>query len=407
MSEDQAAGSREAGSPGWAGLPRGVWALGLVSLLMDTSSEAIHSLLPVFLVSTLGASALSVGLVEGVAEATALITRTFSGALSDRLGKRKALAVAGYGLAAASKPLFAIAGSVGAVLGARFVDRIGKGMRGAPRDALVADITPDHMRGAAFGLRQSMDTVGAVLGPGLAMALMATVASSFRTVFWLAAIPAAASVIVLVAGVEEPAHEVQPAPRFPLRRRELTSLPRAYWLVAGVAAVFTLARFSEAFILLQADEVGLSQRLIPLMLLVLNVAYAATAYPVGRLSDRVGRWQLLAAGLVALIVADLVLALAGRPLVVAVGAALWGLHMGLTQGLLAALVADTAGARLRGTAYGVFSLLGGVAMLIASVVAGELWQTFGPGATFLTGAAITSLALVGFMWLRPRVEPTG
>ncbi len=391
----------------WVGLPRGVWALGLVSLLMDTSSEAIHSLLPVFLVSTLGASALSVGLVEGVAEATALITRTFSGALSDRLGKRKALAVAGYGLAAASKPLFAIAGSVGAVLGARFVDRIGKGVRGAPRDALVADITPGAMRGAAFGLRQSMDTVGAVLGPGLAMALMATVASSFRTVFWLAAIPAVGSVIVLAAGVREPAREIESTGRFPLRREELSSLPRAYWMVAAVAAMFTLARFSEAFILLQADHVGLRQDLIPLILLVLNVVYAATAYPVGRLSDRVGRWWLLAAGLVALIAADLVLAFAGRPLQVAFGAALWGLHMGLTQGLLAALVADTAGARLRGTAYGVFSLLGGGAMLIASVVAGELWQTWGPAATFLTGAAITSLALVGFTWLRARVEPVG
>jgi len=369
---------------------------------MDTSSEAIHSLLPLFLVSTLGASALSVGLVEGVAEATALITRTFSGALSDRLGKRKALAVAGYGLAAASKPLFAIAGSVGAVLGARFVDRIGKGVRGAPRDALVADITPSASRGAAFGLRQSMDTVGAVLGPALAMALMATAAASFRTVFWLAAIPAAAAVVVLVAGVREPRCEIESPSRFPLRRRELASLPRAYWLVTGVAAVFTLARFSEAFILLQADEVGLTPRLIPLVLLVLNVAYAATAYPVGRLSDRVGRWKLLGAGLVALIASDLVLAFAGRPLEVAFGAALWGLHMGLTQGLLAALVSDTAGARLRGTAYGVFSLLGGVAMLIASVAAGALWQTWGPAATFLTGAAITTLALAGFAWLAAR-----
>jgi MFS family permease len=381
-----------------------VWALGLVSLFMDTSSEAIHSLLPVFLVSVLGASTLAVGLIEGVAEATALISRTFSGALSDRLGRRKVLAVAGYGLGALAKPLFAIAASVGAVLAARFIDRIGKGVRGAPRDALLADLAPRSQRGAAFGLRQSLDTVGAVLGPGLAMLLMAVTAGSFRTVFWLAAIPAAVAVAILIAGVREPQGQLGQLPRLPLRSSELATLPRAYWMVVAVAAVFTLARFSEAFILLKAADSGLSATMIPLVLLVMSAVYSIAAYPAGRLSDRVGRGGLLAAGLAALIAADLVLAGAGRPWAVAVGAALWGLHMGLTQGLLAALVADTAGQRLRGTAYGVFGLVSGVATLLASLLAGGLWQLRGPAATFLTGAAIAAAALAGFVWLARRPD---
>ncbi|HYW05261.1 MAG TPA: MFS transporter [Gammaproteobacteria bacterium] len=383
-------------------LPAGVWALGVVSLFMDTSSEAIQSLLPVFLVSVLGASTVSVGLIEGVAEATALITRTFSGALSDWLGRRKALALAGYGLATLSKPLFAVAASVEAVFVARFIDRIGKGIRGAPRDALVADLAPAPLRGSAFGLRQSLDTVGAVLGPGLAMLLMTLSSDDFRLVFWLAVIPAAAAVAVLATAVHEPARSRERTARLPLRRRELARLPSAYWLVVTVAGVFTLARFSEAFMLLKAESIGLREALVPMMLAVMSVVYSATAYPVGRLSDRIGRSGLLASGLLALIAADLVLAAAGSVWSVALGSALWGLHMGLTQGLLVTLVADTAGARLRGTAYGMFSLVSGLAMLVASVLAGGLWQAFGPAATFLTGAGITALALAGFAWLGRR-----
>jgi len=376
--------------------------LGLVSLFMDTSSEAIHSLLPIFLVSALGASTVSVGLIEGVAEATGLVTRTFSGALSDWLGRRKLLALAGYGLATLSKPLFAVAASAEAVFVARFIDRIGKGIRGAPRDALVADLAPAPVRGTAFGLRQSLDTVGAVLGPGLAMLLMWLSGDDFRLVFWLAVIPAAAAVMVLATAVHEPARSRERTARLPLHRRDLARLPSAYWLVVTVAGVFTLARFSEAFMLLKAEDIGLREALIPMMLAVMSVVYSATAYPVGRLSDRIGRSGLLASGLLALITADLVLAAAGSAWTVALGSALWGLHMGLTQGLLVTLVADTAGARLRGTAYGMFSLVSGVAMLVASVLAGEIWQAFGPAATFLTGAGITALALAGFASLRRR-----
>ncbi len=383
-------------------LPGGVAVLGLVSLCMDTSSEAIHSVLPVFLVTALGASTVSVGIIEGVAQAAALVARTFSGALSDWLGRRKALATTGYALSAASKPLFALAGSVETVFFARFADRIGKGVRGAPRDALVADLAPPRLRGAAFGLRQSLDTVGAVLGPALAMLLMALSGDDFRLVFWLAVIPALLSVTLLIAGVREPARSRRRRPALPLRRRELERLPSAYWLVVGVAGTLTLARFSEAFLLLKAEAVGVREALIPLMLAVLSLVYAATAYPVGKLSDRIGRSGLLAAGLGALILADVVLATARGGWTVALGCGLWGLHMGLTQGLLATLVADTAGGELRGTAYGVFSLFSGLLTLGASVLAGELWYRAGPAATFFAGAAITAAALAGFAWLRRR-----
>jgi MFS family permease len=371
-----------------------VWVLGFVSLLMDISSELIHSLLPVFMVSALGASVLMVGIVEGIAESTALIVKMFSGALSDYLGKRKALAVLGYGLGAVSKPLFALAMSVNGVLAARFMDRIGKGIRGAPRDALVADITPPEIRGAAYGLRQSLDTVGSFAGPLLAIALMIVFAGDFRTVFWFAVIPAVLCVALLIAGVREPA-----APKrdgnagSPLDWRTLQRLSRDFWWVVMIGGVFTLARFSEAFLILRARDFGLPDTYAPAVLIVMNVVYGLTAFPAGRLADRMAHRTLLIAGLVLLISADLVLAHAPGLGLVALGVVLWGLHMGLTQGLLATMVAATAPPELRGTAFGFFNFVSGIAMLIASVLAGFLWDQFGAAITFYAGAAISMVAL--------------
>ncbi len=375
-------------------LPRTVWVLGFVSLFMDISSEIIHSLLPVFLVTALGASAITVGVIEGVAEATALIVKLFSGAVSDFMGRRKPLAIAGYSLGMLSKPLFALAGTPGMVLAARFTDRIGKGLRGAPRDALVADVTPAHMRGEAFGLRQSLDTVGAFIGPLLAVGLMWFWANDFRAVFWFAMFPGLIAVGLLWLGVREVARPERRALRFPLRRDELRQLTRPYWKVVAVGTVFTLARFSEAFLILHAEEQGLPLVAIPLVLVVLNLAFAGTSYPFGKLSDRVDRNRLLMAGMAVLIVADVVLAMAHSWPLVLLGVALWGLHLGMTQGLLAALVADTAPATLRGTAFGVFNLFCGVAMLAASVIAGVLWEGFGAAMTFAMGGVFCLLSLL-------------
>ena len=373
-------------------IPPAVWALGFVSLLMDVSSEMIHGLLPVFLVAGLGASALAVGLIEGAAEATALIVKVFSGALSDYVGRRKPLAALGYGLGALAKPLFALASSSGLVLAARLIDRVGKGIRGAPRDALVADLTPPQVRGAAFGLRQSLDTVGAFVGPLLAMGLMLAWANDFRAVFWVAVIPGALAVALLLAGVREPARESR-APVNPIRREQLRRLSGAYWWVVGIGAVFTLARFSEAFLVLRAQEGGLPIALTPLVLVAMNVVYALAAYPFGRLSDRVGHRRLLALGLAVLIAADAALAWGNHGASVWAGIALWGLHLGITQGLLATMVADTAPADLRGTAFGLFNLVAGIAMLVASALAGLLWDAYGASLTFVAGAAFGALAL--------------
>ncbi|MBR0676564.1 MFS transporter [Roseomonas alkaliterrae] len=370
-------------------------------MLMDISSEMIHALLPLYLVAVLGTPVLAVGIIEGIAEATAAITKVFSGALSDRLGTRKWLAAAGYGLAAVTKPVFPLATSVGALVAARFVDRIGKGIRGAPRDALVADLTPPHLRGAAFGLRQALDTVGGFLGPLIAILLMWLTAENFTAVFWFAVLPAfAAFALICLAVSDPPRPEGLRRVRAPLSRAEMARLPRAYWLVVGVAAVFTLARFSEAFLVLRAADAGLPAMLAPAVMVLMSVVYAASAYPAGVLADRMDHRRLLLIGLGVLVVADLVLALAPGLAGVAAGVALWGLHMGLTQGLLAAMVADTAPAELRGTAFGVFNLVGGVALLAASVLAGLLWDLAGPAGTFLAGAGFAFLAIVA-MWTLP------
>ena len=376
-------------------IPTGVWVLGFVSMLMDISSEMIHSLLPLFMVTTLGASALIVGLIEGLAEATALIVKVFSGALSDYLGKRKGLALFGYALGALTKPLFALAPSVGIVLGARLLDRIGKGIRGAPRDALVADITPEGLRGAAFGLRQSLDTVGAFVGPLLAVGLMLLWANDFRTVFWVAVIPGVLAVGLLLFGVQEPERHTGAKRSNPISRENLRRLSPAYWWVVAIGALFTLARFSEAFLVLRAEQGGISLAFVPLVMVAMNLIYAASAYPFGKLADRMSHTQLLTYGLFVLLVADLVLASSNHWSIVLLGVGLWGVHMGMTQGLLATMVADAAPADLRGSAFGFFNLMSGIAMLIASVTAGLLWDQLGAAFTFYAGAAFCLLTLIG------------
>jgi MFS family permease len=369
---------------------------------MDASSELIHSLLPVFMVSTLGASMVTVGLVEGVAEATAAVTKVFSGALSDYLGKRKFLVVLGYTLAAFTKPIFPLATSIGWVFTARFVDRVGKGIRGAPRDALVADLTAPKLRGAAYGLRQALDSVGALIGPLLALLLMLWLANNIRAVMWIAVVPAFIAVALLVFYVREPerAHAERRA-KAPLTLADAKRLPLRYWLVVLLGAVFTLARFSEAFLVLRAQDVGLSLGYVPIVMVVMNVLYAGTAYPAGAAADHMSHRTLLVLGLALLIAADLVLAYATSPMIVFAGAALWGLHMAFTQGLLSKLVADTAPAALLGTAFGIFNLVSGGALLLASVIAGSLWSSRGASATFLAGAGFAAVATTGLLVALP------
>ncbi|HID8914636.1 TPA: MFS transporter [Klebsiella michiganensis] len=376
-------------------IPKGVWVLGGVSLLMDVSSEMIHSLLPLFMATTLGASVIVIGIIEGVAEATALILKVFSGVISDYVGKRKGLALLGYGLGALSKPLFAIAPTSGVVFSARMIDRVGKGIRGAPRDALVADVTPPEIRGAAYGLRQSLDTIGAFLGPLLAVALMFVWNNDFQSIFWVAAIPAVLSIALLGFGLKEPRTAVVQKRTNPLRRENLKKLSAAYWWVVAIGSIFTLARFSEAFLVLRAQQMAIPLFAIPLVMVAMNLVYSLTAYPFGKLSDSMSHSKMLQWGLLVLIAADIVLALSSHWSTLLAGVALWGIHMGMTQGLLAAMVAHTAPPELRGTAFGMFNLMSGIALLLASAGAGVLWEVLGAASTFYAGAIICVVTLVG------------
>ncbi|KVW81395.1 MFS transporter [Burkholderia ubonensis] len=380
-------------------IPRTVWALGFVSLFMDLSSELVHALLPVYLVTTMGMSVAALGVLEGAAEATAMIVKTFSGAISDWLGRRKGLLLLGYGLAALTKPLFPLAGTPAVVVTARLLDRVGKGIRGAPRDALVADVAPPEIRGACFGLRQSMDTIGAFLGPTLAIALMFWFADHIRTVLWFAVVPALIAIGLIAFGVHESGHATaQRTFRSPLHWRALREFPARYWFVVTIGATFTLARFSEAFLVLRAQQTGLDIAWIPGVMVVMSLAYSLSAYPVGILSDWIDRRMLLAIGMVLLIAADLLLGVGQSIPSMFIGVAVWGLHMGFTQGILAAMVSETAPTTLRGTAFGVFNLASGLCMLLASAIAGGLWEHFGASTTFLAGAAlvVVPLGLCGF-----------
>ncbi|WP_230352235.1 MFS transporter [Lelliottia sp. WAP21] len=375
-------------------IPGGVWVIGFVSLLMDISSEMIHCLLPLFMATALGTPVVIIGLIEGLAEATALSVKVFSGVISDYIGKRKGLAVLGYGLGAISKPLFALASTSGMIFSARMIDRVGKGIRGAPRDALVADVTPPEIRGAAYGLRQTLDTMGAFLGPLLAVGLMLLWSNDFRAVYWVAVVPAFLAVALLFFGLREPRTPVVTVRTNPIKKENLKRLGADCWWVIALGGVFTLARFSEAFLVLRAQEVNISLALIPLVMVAMNVVYSLTAYPFGRLSDSISHRRLLQIGLLLLIAADLVLALSNSWQGIILGVALWGLHMGMTQGLLNAMIARTAPSDLRGTAFGFFSLLSGAGVLIASIGAGLLWDIWGSASTFFAGACLCVLTLI-------------
>ena len=392
-------------APVRARVPRTIWVLGLVSLAMDLSSEVIHALLPLFLTGTLGVSVAAVGLIDGIAESTASITKLFSGYISDRIGRRKPLILLGYGLGALSKPFFPLAGSALIVLGARFADRIGKGLRGAPRDALVADVTPHSIRGRAFGLRQALDTVGALLGPLAAVALMFAFANDIRSVFWVALVPAIIAVLLVIFGLEDRRTDMTARPRMPVRKADIRQFSRPFWGIVAIGVVFTLARFSEAFLILKASAEGLPLALAPLVLVAMNLVYALGAYPAGILADAVRARDLLLAGLGCLIAADLILAFAPGIAAAFAGISLWGLHMALTQGLMAKLVADHAPQNLRGSAFGVFNLATGAAMLAASVLAGVLWEQVGPGMTFLAGALFAAIAGAMLLWRGPATPP--
>jgi MFS family permease len=386
-------------------LPKGIWVLGFGSMLMDISSELVHSLLPIFMVTVLGASMATIGVIEGVAEATASITKVFSGGLSDYLGKRKPLVILGYGLGAITKLVFPLASTLWWVFSARFVDRIGKGIRGAPRDALIADIVLPAQRGKAYGLRQALDSIGAFLGPLLAMICMAWLANNIKAVMWVAVVPGFLAVLLLLVAVREP--ETPARPGDTAQRMTLAALKHLhvrYWYVVAMGAIFTLARFSEAFLILRGRDVGMGIGFTPLIMVAMNVAYAALAYPAGVAADRLSARTLLILGLVVLLVADIVLALAASPTLAIGGAVLWGVHMALTQGLLSKLVADTAPSHLRGTAFGLFNLVSGVSLLLASVIAGELWARFGASATFMAGAAFAALAALGLLFHRMDVR---
>lgn len=383
-------------------LPREVWALGLVSLFMDVSSEMIHGLLPVFLVGALGVTPLVVGLIDGVAESVVYVTKLFSGIWSDRIGRRKPLLLWGYGLAALSKPLFPLAGSAWLVLGARLFDRFGKGIRGAPRDALIADVTQESQRGAAYGLRQSMDTIGAFVGPLAAMLLMQLYANDVRRVFAWAVVPAALCLLTIVIAVREPERRQVAGGRpqgWPIRRAELQRLGRSFWLLQVIVTALGLARFSEAFLLLRVQAAGIAIGLVPATLIVMNVVYALSAYPAGRLSDRLPRASLLLVSAGVLGLAQVILAIPGLVPAVA-GVVLWGLHMGFSQGVLSAMVADASPADRRGTAFGVFNLVTGGAALVASAVAGALWTLWGPTVTFGVGAGLSACAAVLLIFQR-------
>lgn len=373
-------------------IPRTIWALGFVSLFTDMSSEMVHGLLPLLLTAGLGASALMIGLIEGAAEALVLIVKVFSGYLSDAMGRRKPLVLLGYGLATAVKPLFPLADSVATVTTARLLDRLGKGIRGAPRDALVGDLAPPEVRGAAFGLRQSMDTVGAVLGPLIAIGLMWLLADDIRAVLWWAVLPGIVAVLLLIR-LPEPDHVRTPA-RLPVSRAGLARLGPAFMRLTMLGGLLSLARFSEAFLVLRAADVGVAVTWVPLVLVVMSVVYALTAYPAGLLSDRMPRARLLGIGMLVLVLADAVLAIARSPALLFLGVAAWGLHLGLTQGIVASMIADVAPAEHRGTAFGVFNLVSGIAVLAASVLAGALWDLHGPAWTFWTGAGCALLAVL-------------
>ena len=392
------------GRPPRPPLPRNVWVLGFVSLLMDLSSEIYHALLPAFVTIVLGLPATALGAIDGIAEAAANFAKLVSGRLSDRSSRRKPWIVAGYGIAALSKPLFPLAGSAAAVMAARFADRIGKGIRGSPRDALIADEAAPAIRGRAFGLRQSLDTLGAMLAPLAAVGLMVLLADNIRAVFWIAAVPALLSFLLAWFALKESEGPRVAGPRPPLFAG-FRSIDAPTRRIIAIGFLFTLARFSEAFLILRALDAGVSVTLSPLVLVLFNIGFGVLAFPAGSLSDRVSPKAILAGGMALLIAADLILAQDASLAVLGLGVLLWGAHMALTQGIFARMIADSAPAELRATSFGAFYFASGIATLLASFGAGIIWDRSGASATFIAGAGVAALALV-MLTLLPKDRAT-
>nr|WP_200892490.1 MFS transporter [Aliterella atlantica] len=381
-------------------LPRQVWVLGWVSLLMDIGSKMIQSVLPLFLVSMLGASLVTVGAIEGIAEVTAAGLKVGSGLISDRGGQhRKWSAVLGYGFSALMIPLYPIATSPGWILAARMGDRMGKGIRVAPRNALVADATPEHQRGAAYGLRYTLDTIGALLGPIVATILLAVSRQNTRLVFWAAMIPAFLAVGLLIWGIQAPPF-AQPSSKSKasgLRWQSLQQLGVNYWHLVVVVCLFNLGNSSDAFLLLKAKDVGISFTAVPLVLTAIHAGSAVSAYPAGWLSDRLSRRNVFLVGLGLFALTYGGLAIARQPWQVWLLLGLYGLYQGITQGVLLAMVAATITPMSRGTAFSFLSLVAGFSLLLASLLAGWLWQQIGSWAAFGLGSASAIAAILYFI----------
>jgi len=381
-------------------IPKSIWTLGIVSLFMDISSEIIHSLLPIFMVSILGSSIIAIGIVEGISEATFLLIRIFSGVLSDYLGKRKIISVIGYGISALSKPLFPLANSVSLILIARFFDRLGKGVRESPRDALIGDIAPKSIRGACFGLRQSLDTIGALIGPIVAILGLLIFSNNIRAILWVSVIPAILSVVIFIVGIHDVEHKyTEDEKTFIFKFKNIFKIGTEYWQIVLIGGLLNLARFSDAFLILKAYELGLPITYVPLVMVLMNCFYAVSSYPAGILSDNINRKFILIIGIVFLIIADLVLAFTDSTWMLALGVGFWGMHMAFTKGILDAMVTDTASIRLLGSAYGIFNFVCGIAVLFASIISGVLWQVYGPFYSFSVGAFLAFLACLSLSLL--------
>ena len=379
-------------------IPRNVWALGIVSLLMDLSSEMILSILPIFLVTGLGISVLSLGLIEGLAEGVASVIKAFSGALSDYLKKRKILIVIGYGISTLTKPFFALASTATWIFTARFVDRLGKGIRGAPRDSLIADSTSTKIRGTAYSLRQSLDTLGALLGPIIAIIILYLTTNNFRFVLWFAVIPAVLCIVVLIFGVKETTLKKNiSSKKSYFLFKNFSKITPVIWLFFLIVFILNLGHFSEAFLLLRSQEIGLKVSFIPIVFVVMNVAYAIVAVPFGHLADRGGFFILIVCGFLILVLADIILALTNSVGWMFVGIIFWGIHLGMTQGLLLAMISKLSPLELRGTSFGLFHAITGIALLIASLIAGYLWQYYNSGLIFFVSAIITSVGISFFI----------
>lgn len=384
-------------------IPRTVWVLGFVSLLMDISSEMIHALLPLFMAGTLGASAIWIGLVEGIGEGTALIAKVFSGVVADRFGHKKRLVFAGYFLGVISKPVFALAGSMPVVLAARFFDRIGKGLRGAPRDAIVADVTDESIRGAAYGLRQSLDAAGAFVGPLLATLLLLLWTEDLRSIFWIALIPGAACLALILFGVEDNVTPTVNTKRIAWKDLKSVMTPAFVQLVI-LGTLFSLARFSNAFIVLRAADIGIEHAWIPMAVVLMNITFSLSSYPFGKLADKLNPMKLLALGIVLLALANLLFAYAENYRILAAGIVLFGMHLGATQGIFSTIISEIAPSEVRATAFGIFNFFSGLALLASGLVAGSLWEYMGAQYCFGGGVvfALITLSLIPrFKQLQP------